>query len=67
MVTELFTRRRKLNICFVFITQFYFAVPKNFYTKFNTLFHYENSKSFNKLHLTVHQTLTFKTIFVFSD
>ena len=29
IVTELFIRRRKLNISFVFITQFYFAVPKN--------------------------------------
>ena len=29
VVTELFIRRRKLNICLVFITQFYFTVPKN--------------------------------------
>ena len=29
MVTELFIRSRKLNISFVFITQSYFAVPKN--------------------------------------
>ena len=29
IVTELFIRGRKLNICFVFITQSYFAVPKN--------------------------------------
>ena len=29
IVTELFIRRRKLNICFVFITQPYFAVPKS--------------------------------------
>ena len=42
IVTELFTRGGKLNIFFVFITQFYFAVPKN--TKFYTLFHYENFK-----------------------
>ena len=28
-VTELFIRVRKLNICFVFITQPYFAVPKS--------------------------------------
>ena len=28
-VTELFIRRRKLNIFLVFITQSYFAVPKN--------------------------------------
>ena len=29
IVTELFTRGRKLNISLVFITQSYFAVPKN--------------------------------------
>ena len=29
IVTELFIRRRKLNICLVFITQCYFAVPKS--------------------------------------
>ena len=28
IVTELFTRRRKLNISLVFIAQSYFAVPK---------------------------------------
>ena len=29
VVTELFLRRRKLNICIVFITQSYFKMPKN--------------------------------------
>ena len=29
VVTELFIRGRKLNIFLVFITQYYFAVPKN--------------------------------------
>ena len=29
LVNELFIRGRKLNISFVFITQSYFAVPKN--------------------------------------
>ena len=29
IVAELFNRDRKLNISLVFITQFYFAVPKN--------------------------------------
>ena len=29
VVTELFMRDRKLNISFVFITKYYFAVPKN--------------------------------------
>ena len=29
IVTELFIRARKLNICLIFITQSYFAVPKD--------------------------------------
>ena len=29
IVTELFIRKRKLNISLVFITQFYFTFPKN--------------------------------------
>ena len=29
IVTELLMRERKLNISFVFLTQYYFAVPKN--------------------------------------
>ena len=39
IVTELFIRRRKLNISLVFITQSYFAVAKNI-----RIFCYENSK-----------------------
>ena len=44
IVTEIFIRRRKLNMSFVFITQSYFTVPKNIRLKFNTLFGYDNSK-----------------------
>ena len=40
IVTGLFTRGRKLNISFVFITQSYFPVPKNII--FYALFYYEN-------------------------
>ena len=40
IVTELFLRRRKLNILLVFLSQFYFKVPK---TKCNILFYHENS------------------------
>ena len=29
VVTELFIRGRKLNICLAFITKFYFDIPKN--------------------------------------
>ena len=35
IVTELFTRGRKLNISLVFITQSYFAAPKNI--RFNSM------------------------------
>ena len=44
IVTELFTRGRKLTISLVFITQFYFTVPKNIRLKFNKLFRVENCK-----------------------
>ena len=44
MVTELLIRGRKLNISLIFMTQSYFALPKKYEAKFNTLFCYENSK-----------------------
>ena len=44
LVTEIFISGRKLNISLVFITQSYFAVPKNIKTKLNALSYYENSK-----------------------
>ena len=62
MVTELFIRGRKLNISLVFITQFYFAVPKNI--KLNST-HFFVMKISNKLHLTIHQILYFKTLWIF--
>ena len=62
MVTELFIRGRKLNISLVFITQFYFAVPKNI--KLNST-HFFVMKISDKLHLTVHQMLYFKTLWIF--
>ena len=43
IVTELFLRGRKLNISLAFVSQFYFKLPKNYMTKFNTLFYHENS------------------------
>ena len=66
IVTELFIRRRKLNISLVFITQPYFAVPKKYSTKLNTLFCYENSKqkrtSTNYVNEIILQILTFKIL-----
>ena len=44
ILTELFIRGRKLNISLVFITQFYFAVPKNIRLNSTHYFFYENSK-----------------------
>ena len=41
-VTELFLRGRKLNISLVFISQFYFKVPKTIRLN-GTLFYHQNS------------------------
>ena len=43
IVTELFIRGRNLNISLVFITQSYFAVPKNIRLD-STLFYYAHLK-----------------------
>ena len=48
IVTELFIRDRKLNISFVFITKYYFAVPKNI--RLNST-HYFLTKNLNKREL----------------
>ena len=48
IVTELFIRGGKLNTYFVFITQFYFDVPKNI--RLNST-HYFNKKTPNKQEL----------------
>ena len=63
MVTELFSRRRKLNISLVFITQSYIAVPKNIRLTLTRYFvmKLETKENFSKLHLTIHQILTLKT------
>ena len=42
VVTELFTRGRKLSISIIFITQSYFKVPKD--VRLNSKFYYENSQ-----------------------
>ena len=42
VITVFFIRGRKLNISLVFITQSYFAVPKNI--RLNSTHYYENSK-----------------------
>ena len=51
IVTELFIRRRKLNISLVFITQSYFKVPKD--VRLNTTHflsqRFQAKEDFNKL------------------
>ena len=42
MIKEMFIRCRKLNISLVFITQFYFSVPKDERLNSTKLFDYEN-------------------------
>ena len=63
-VTELSIRCRKLNISLVFITQFYFAVPKNIRLNSTHYFirKFQTNENFNKLHLIIHQILTLKTL-----
>ena len=63
--TGLFVRGRKLNASLVFITQSYFVAPKNI--RLNSI-HYsimkitKKNKNINKLHLIIHQILTFTTL-----
>ena len=65
IVTGLFIKSRKLNISFVFVTQFYFPVLKDI--RLNST-HYSIIKipnlneNVNKLHLIIHQILIFKTL-----
>ena len=62
--TELFIRGRKLNISLVFITQSYFAVPKNI--RLNSSYYFitkiSKKESFKKSRLIIHQILTFQTL-----
>ena len=44
IATEVFIRGRKVNISFVFITQSYFAMPKDIRLNCTHYFLYENSK-----------------------
>ena len=68
IVTGLFIKGRKLNISFIFVTQFYFPVPKDI--RQNSA-HYSIIKipnlkeNINKLHLIIHQILIFKTLRIF--
>ena len=64
VVTELFIRGRKLNISLVFITQCYFAVPKNIRLNVTHYFIMKilSKENFNKLHLIINQILNLKAL-----
>ena len=66
IITELFIRGRKMNIFLVFITESYFAVPKNIRLNSTHYFVMKNRTStkenFSKLHLIINEILTFKAL-----
>ena len=64
IVTELFTRGRKLNIYLVFITQpyFTFTMPKNIRLNSMNYFIMKIPNNLNKLYSIIHQILTLKTL-----
>ena len=67
IITELFIKGRTLNISLVFITQSYFAVPKNIRINSThySLWKFLTNKNFSKLHLIIHQILILKTLWIF--
>ena len=66
ILTELFIRREKLNISTIFTTQTYFKIPKD--VRLNSrhflLGKLKATKSFNKLHVVIHQISTLKTLWI---
>ena len=64
IVTELFTRGRKLNIYLVFITQpyFTFTMPKNIRVNSMNYCIMKIPNNLNKLYSIIHQILTLKTL-----
>ena len=67
IVTELFIKRRQLNISLVFITQSYFFVPITI--RLNSTHYFivkiPNRKDFKTMHLIIHQILALKTLLIF--
>ena len=57
IVTELFIRGRTQNISFVFVTQSYFAAPKNVRITLCTtlLWKFQTNEKFKKIHLIIDQ------------
>ena len=69
IITELFIKGRTLNISLVFITQSYFAVPKNIRINSThySLWKFLTNKNFSKLHLIIHQILILKTMDLYKN
>ena len=67
VVTELFIRGKQLQVSLVFITQSYFAVPKN--SRLNSTQYFvkkiPNKREIQQNALVIHQILTFKTLRIF--
>ena len=64
IVTELLIRYGKLNISLVFITQSYFALPKNirFSSRKYFIMKIRNKRELQPSHLIIHQILTLETL-----
>ena len=60
IVSGLFIRSRMLNVFLVFITQSYFAVPKNILKVIHTilLWKFRTKENFNKSHLIIYKTIS---------
>ena len=67
VVTEVFIREIKLHVSLAFFTQSYFAFSKTNRQIQHAilLWKLQTEQNFNKLHLTIHQILTFKTLWIF--
>ena len=67
VVTEVFIREIKLHVSLAFFTQSYFDFSKTNRQIQHAilLWKLQTEQNFNKLHLTIHQILTFKTLWIF--
>ena len=67
IVTELFIRKRKLNISTVFSIQSYFALTKMFeYTVYIVLsWKFQINENFSNLHLIIYQIWTLMTFWIY--
>ena len=67
IVTELFIRGIKVSISLVFITQSYFAVPKNI--RLNSIHYFVmkilNKREFQQIALNHSSDIDFKTLFIY--